>query len=1566
MRTILLLILTVVLITGPLQGQSADDLARLRAKRDALVKRLADGRSAGDGVLQLHLPLAAEGFAVQMQLPLQAGKILAGTAAIPWWRQETQKEKFSFLYRDGGQSIQRDKFHYPVQADSLQWNNGLLSGTGSLQVRLDLLRDRRMAPGGRHLYTTDGRWSLLDQWYLGPRTVPRTQQFRIDAQLQKDIHRVHLRIEDGIDSRPLVLTTTLPAGPWQDTRVTAPTWNAGVHRADASGLRIKDGRLTGQLRVQLNPDAWFPKQTWYAVYEMDLAIRDGRVSGTCSATVSEGGYAKIVGQNKTGTRPTRQGPADFSSQVRGAVLTALQGKAGSTGPLGDRVMELEGGLLPAASDPSDWLAEPQGPPARQATVLYNQIRAVQMVLDSPVRCLPEALEACRRPWPQFPADTEEQETAYVARLTRWALTDSDAPAVVTADNPHFGPFFGPVALEGPSLPDAVAADGPQQWRFIRNWQILGPLAQKPSLPGPVSCLPDIVPASAAAVPAEADQLGDNYRGPEQIRWQEQPASGWGVLQPPCWSWDKKGKPTGQPGRQDSSWMARTVLQSPQNQTVWLAMESRDEATLWVNGRLAMPPAPVQRSFNQPGPRVVAVPLSKGPNELLVMVRDDRAESFLKLSVCIGGSSLSADKPATPLAARDDKPQSPRPPYFWDIDSRTNVAWSQSIEQAAGQPLPIGNRILISARPHWLVCLDAATGRELWRSKADVADLLGEQVAKAFQQAGSEDRKALIEQHLGREFVRSAGTITPPLWDGQRAIVHVPTGLLACFDASGKQLWSLRTHMPDASIRLVDNRIIVEGIATDAWARQNGLADRDLDLQSRKTVRSGHNYGRSENDTLRRLQEARSGHHGMMAVGADGKVLWAQPLVGRYAGAPLLLDLPRSPGRSKGVLVTRTAQAVDPADGRILRDRIAMGYWDWLSATSAGNRLYSAWEGGRAGAELWLSPAGVGCKHLFAADRMHAYVAGGPNEGTADRQRYYVWRRVWEHAKHSPAYSLQLDVFDAASGRRIDWIKPAIRHTNRARKPVKIGGLLYLPDDRGGPHTGGTPQQRHVTVVDVSAEQAVLLARNPTSGYSDGPVAIDNDLLLRCGDTIHRIAEGPAGAKQSLTAAARTILERIYEDSPDDRTALKPEPLAEKPPGLVPITQLQPGRDLVRWATAGPFGISATPPDSPVGAVGQPIVVDGVSRRLSALQPERIYWKTSFHNDSRLDDWQVRRTEARIDLDGLSDDPRQAYLMGTVLHNDSRRLIYSTMDAPGVAVFLAGQGLAPGQPVDLLPGYYPLWIRVEPARFQPVQPLGPVSVTGALQAKAASGINWPDKWTVFGPIPEAAGALDRKQLQQLPDRLEVGSRSFPAMPLAAIGRSLDFTALIDLPEGQSPKPASSVQTRPVKQSQSAWAMAKIKAPADGHLVINASADWFMEWFVDGQPVYSTLEKGNGRNPLQLDAHSFAVPVTKGSHTLAVRVKPGSKGWSMTSLGAWVAGNPNELAEKYPAANGQASAAREWRVRLNFRQIDDPSAVRAEQIRQIRRAKPWLQRIAEEIPETSEGRRAETLLQRLESD
>ena len=156
----------------------------------------------------------------------------------------------------------------------------------------------------------------------------------------------------------------------------------------------------------------------------------------------------------------------------------------------------------------------------------------------------------------------------------------------------------------------------------------------------------------------------------------------------------------------------------------------------------------------------------------------------------------------------------------------------------------------------------------------------------------------------------------------------------------------------------------------------------------------------------------------------------------------------------------------------------------------------------------------------------------------------------------------------------------------------------------------------------------------------------------------------------------------------------------------------------------------------------------------------------------------------------------------------------------------------------------------------------------IQKKSAyvGTLNFPRKWTVFLPINRKF-VPSQEQLKTIPS--EFGEAKPRAVSL--VGNELDFAPLFG---GQ-------------KTYNCAWAFAEIDSPFDCEYTLGAGADWWMQYFVNGEKVIDTMSLGNVDFPFQIKNHIINVKLKKGHNILAVKLVTGSKSSIL------MMGGPNEL-------------------------------------------------------------------------
>lgn len=127
---------------------------------------------------------------------------------------------------------------------------------------------------------------------------------------------------------------------------------------------------------------------------------------------------------------------------------------------------------------------------------------------------------------------------------------------------------------------------------------------------------------------------------------------------------------------------------------------------------------------------------------------------------------------------------------------------------------------------------------------------------------------------------------------------------------------------------------------------------------------------------------------------------------------------------------------------------------------------------------------------------------------------------------------------------------------------------------------------------------------------------------------------------------------------------------------------------------------------------------------------------------------------------------------------------------------------------------------------------------------------------------------------------------PAESLTLAGETLDRADLVPDRDGAVDLAAA---FGPPRDSRIAWLFAARESPRDERLVLHLGADWWMQLFVDGMPVFDTAARGNG-SPLLGTAHRVSLELPRGRHCFAVRVRSGNGGWAFASAASRVAGRP----------------------------------------------------------------------------
>jgi outer membrane protein assembly factor BamB len=1412
-------------------------LATLTAERDRLADELAkrieaDARNDGWTDLLLRFDEGADGDELRMTLRRRGGGWTQAEAVVPYWRHETFQEQWAASFYRTATGVPFDRRTYPVETGDLTVDAARVRGSLLAQLARDRLKEERFAPG--ESWTGLDKISWYDRFGYVGHTVPRPQTYRLDAQVRSDARAYALQLHGAMDGHAIQVEFDHPGDDWPEMWVAAPTFNGGHHSGAVRDWTVDGQRLTGTLDLTMVADAWHPrgKPRQVQTFRIEADLRGGRVHGRYTSTgemdAGQGAVTGLAGLLVDGRYQADGSLGPCQGRVRGMLISAPP-------PLGP---QLAGNASPPEA-PADALRAA----ATHAAEIYSQIRALRLALAKYPMPLADALQAVEGAQPAGAADAAAW-VEFVARTVAAVATagpTAPLPAPVAADVsqlPSGDARALPASASGGwQAPPAGDATG---WYHIPAWRALGPLPQVSGIDTADSGLPDLVAMPALSYDVKSTRLlarGVVLPGREPPAWIELADSG-GRIEPP-WHANRIISTRFAGG----VWYAQAEIVSDASRPVRVAINVGDRGALWLNDRLIWADAEKPWSERSRVPALLTLPLQQGVNRLLLRVRYDRRETWARVLFAAGPVAPAAPPTAQPDASpklagwRGDGtghfPQA-TPPLAWDIEQGNNVAWRVKLAGMRGQPVAIDGKLFVHVEPHGLATLDAATGQLLWRADGDAAAAGGEP-------AGTEPGHAT------------------PVADGRFVWIHHGNGFAACYTADGARKWQTQTGLVDATLRLAGGNLIVAGATVTRRARGEAAAHLIVALDA-----------------------------------ATGRQRWRAEVPGQYERETTQsMRLPMGGGALE-VVVTSSFRVLAAEDGRVLISELPFEPWGRFTVCVENDVLYVA---------------GLGRKHairLRALDKDRVVAAwlwesnyeisgSGPVavESVALDATLYTWGQIQERGPHCMVSLNEVCALDAHSGRMLGRLKPVApvgSSSGHGFAPAVAGGYLYVLDAGGATHS--SLRDAGLVAVLRPGPQPYVLTRNRVPlGVQAAPVFDGDRMFLRTGGELICIAANTdAGRRFQQTRIAEQVLADIGP-RPDVLATRAIAPLGEPPPAEAPVSLLTPDYTIGKWLIAAPFPPPANEAIDPATlrpTRGANLELAGVTRAFEPLdaRPVTVGWSqggpggSGFYLQGR--GLKGPRMVGRIESVRCTgpDGTGTAWLY-TLLDNTRSRTARFAVDGRGVSAWLNGESLPAGDPVRLAPGLYPFLVRVEPEFFKrPWQP--PTDVAKAMQAGVVKDIGWPTEWIVFGPMPEGLGQLDDSQLASVPDALTIGETRYAPVKMRARDAAVELTGLLALLGGES-RDRDEI-ARDI-QGQMAYAFAEIEAPADGRLIINATADWYMAWWLNGEPIHSTLEQGNQKAHTDITAHSIGVDVAKGRHVLAVMVTPGTRGWSFASRGGF---------------------------------------------------------------------------------
>lgn len=147
---------------------------------------------------------------------------------------------------------------------------------------------------------------------------------------------------------------------------------------------------------------------------------------------------------------------------------------------------------------------------------------------------------------------------------------------------------------------------------------------------------------------------------------------------------------------------------------------------------------------------------------------------------------------------------------------------------------------------------------------------------------------------------------------------------------------------------------------------------------------------------------------------------------------------------------------------------------------------------------------------------------------------------------------------------------------------------------------------------------------------------------------------------------------------------------------------------------------------------------------------------------------------------------------------------------------------------------------------------------AIPQRKNERIIWPVEWTVYTWVDN----FTPEGLTKLPSSIKVKDAVIYGQKVSMVANLIDFAKI----SGRW------------KEKALALAFAEIQSYADTVVNVGTAGDWWMDWYVNGQPVYNTLKNGNA-GTMSITEHVFKIKLKKGKNIIAAKVLSGLGGWKL---------------------------------------------------------------------------------------
>lgn len=1494
----------------------SSDFQGLVARRDALASELSK-RPAEQEVL-LRFDEGADRDDMWVTMRRTDGEWRQAFVEVPGWLQGTMRDWRGFYHGNYSFGCWRPNLRFPADTKALTMDDRTIGGNLAVGFKLDRPFVVRQPPGQAVQW-----W---DKFIAGGYTMPRPVDYTVKADIHEEAALLDLVLEDGvywdpafvpaakvapgsvpIVRRPIAVRLQVPGSRFSPASVTTYTWMGGFHEADPSGLKFSKGHLTGTLIVLIHQDGWMPwgagkhtqQQPIVITFDIDARLEHNEVKGRYTA--SFGGYLKGLSYSRGGdvSADVTLPDTHYDGSIRGRGGQLVAGRYVAKGDFGPQSGGVDGMLLGDPRPVREQVSRIDGDvTVARINTVLHEIRALHLALH-------DGALSYREAWQQtdFAVPINGGAAEYLEQARRLMDALPSPSAVLPVARPETvgsSPGYGVRAAPVVESTVNVLPVDAEDWLFLPQWHVLGPFTQRLGVEHDTALVPDLVVVPQAGYSQLTDRYGVNEHRAATQTWTTVVCSN-----------SRLGRPGDGLGAryEGEMWYGTATLRSEKARKVWLSLEANDFAKVWVNERLVW--ADVERAwrYRSFGRMFVPVSLASGENRILVRLHGDRQLSWLCLAVTAREPDTPAMPKSRPMVASPYHFPEANPPFAWDITNGINVAWRNEKLGGTTRPIVVGDALFVTGASGTLYCVDTATGTVRWSRDANTVPVA-----------------------TGR---KGKGPVTGPALSDGRRVAFLVGDTLGCFDLAGAPVWTraIEVQQPRPRLYRCGGRLIVEGTVVSGGLPRGAEAPvrvRAFDMATGQEAWQRDLPGKIDDGLVLPVGETE------YFVSATGAVL--DPKTGDSATT---LDC---------------EMQLTGKDGAVVRNVNAYPYF----VHASGDRLYLNSQSRHLAVRLWSRDGKVGWSHAWESNYGSSGFGNVPAPGLATDRYLFTWHSSLAHTPHDPDTRAEVNVQDTRDGRWINRRKPVMDDLYSygalsLASPVVAGKCLYL--------LGGRADGRRNQIAVVSADDRLqILARQDVEpGTQEAPVFLGTRMFLRSPASMVCIAvETPAGKTYQQTQLARTALREIGREpgTPKVREVTGLDPLAVTTGE--PAGKLMPERPTAFWVGAGPFPAGALTNTAlaalrPVaGAAVADKVFLPVSQEYAYNEPPAYVRTSELQGTGDL----TPRFLTRVDPKAVS-SPTGAGLLYTVLDNTLDRVVTPALNRRGITQWLGGEELNPDEPLHLVPGRYPYLVRIDPEFYKagPGFPV-PINVTNALAKGVLSDVGWPKAWQVLGPLSPYTSRLTGEQLRTMKGTVEVDGCNCPVTSFPVVSNRVDLGCLVSTEFGTIPD-----QSKPFERPASmlvAVVFAAVECPADGYLYMTSSSEAFM-WYVDGVPVYDKIKRSK-ISSAGVDAHPFAVRVTRGRHVLAAQVRSGNFAWSFCSAGGFSEKRGAELPE-FKVEPTETAVSPDSFINPCFLELPHPETLKRMWNDRVREHADSLHAAVRALPGTPEARRAEEMLRTL---